>query len=133
MENPDLDQLQDYLLSIAQDMLSKNGRFIPFGAVMEKDGNIVTVLSAPGVGSSFINGLIAGLKNRAASGHIKACGICFDSKVLLDGGESIMAICAQLEHADMEFRDVYLPHEKSWFGKLKYGELFSRPGERKVF
>jgi hypothetical protein len=43
------------------------------------------------------------------------------------------AICAQLEHANGEAVDVYLPYKKHWLGRFTYGEIFASARDARVF
>ena len=81
-----------------------------------------------------IDFLTAAFREQAASGAIRASGVCIDVRTIPPGQtEKTDAILARLEHKDGEAIDVYLPYRKPLFGKVKYGELFATPGAAQVF
>jgi hypothetical protein len=139
MAHPDLDALLDQLFPFAQQMLDKNGEFYPFGAAVTGAGEIK--LAAGDMGSehpdsqSVIDTLLAGFKQQAAAGEVRAVGICLDVRVLPPGSsDKSDAICARLEHENGETVQVYMPYRKARLTKkVTYEQLFATAGERVVF
>jgi len=85
MAHADLDLLFDHLIQFAQKMLQENGEFLPFGAVVETDAQVRYVAAMddkeyPGA-HPLLDVLTAEFRSMAASGAIRASGICFDSLV----------------------------------------------------
>jgi hypothetical protein len=78
--------------------------------------------------------LLEAYAGQAASGQIRAAGVCMDVTVVPpDGGEPVDAMCAQLEHAEGEAVDVFLPYHLDPDGGLEYDDLFAGPGDPRVF
>jgi len=136
--HPDLDTLLNPLLSFAQQMLAKQETFLPFGASMRSDGEIAMAAGYIGEGRSepveIIDLLVQGFWAEASADAIRAAGICIDMRVVPPGGtEKTDAICAQLEHAEGDCIDVYLPYKKGWLGRLKFGQIFAVSRDSRVF
>jgi hypothetical protein len=138
MAHPDLDTLLNPLLSFAQQMLAKQGTFLPFGVSMRSDGEIA--MAAGYIGDSrpepvaIIDLLVQGFQQEAATGAIRAAGICIDMRIVPPGGtDKTDAICAQLEHAEGNCVDVYLPYKKRWLGRFKFGQIFAVSRDQRVF
>jgi len=138
MAHPDLDTLLNPLLSFAQQMLAKQGTFFPFGASMRSDGKIAMAAGYTGASRlepvAIIDLLLQGFQSEAATGAIRAAGICIDMRVVPPGGtEKTDAICAQLEHVEGDCVDVYLPYKKGWLGHFKFGQTFAVSRDARVF
>jgi hypothetical protein len=136
-ERDDLDALLNSLLPFAQDMLRKHGEFLPFGAVMTTDGAIGLVAGDAGEehppSQEVIDLLADGMRARAEAGEITAAGICFDVRLRTPDGKATDAIQVSLEHRAGDAASVLMPYSKGRFTGLKFGELSSAPGERRVF
>ena len=129
MPHPDLEALFDMLIPFAQQMLSQHGEFFPFGSTMTSSGEIIANAADPGEEEpepqKVIELLTKGFQQKAASGEIRAAGICSDIWVVPpDATEKTSAICLSLEHQSGESVDVCVPYKKGLFGRMKYGELF---------
>ncbi len=128
--------LLDKLLPAAQHLLEKNGRFIPIGAVMNMDSEII--LTATGKEDypdpqSIIDALTTAHKRMAGSGEIKISGIAFDGRVTPPGEDKSDAIIISLEHKDNYSVTVFLPYKKGLFKRIKYGEMFAGTGANNIF
>jgi hypothetical protein len=83
---------------------------------------------------ALIDILVAAFRQQAAAGAIRAAGVCLDVRVTLPNtSEKSDAICAQLEHAEGQCVDVYLPYKKGWLGRFTFGEVFATAGESRIF
>jgi hypothetical protein len=136
--HPDLDTLLNPLLSFAQEMLAKRGTFLPFGMSIKADGGFGMAAGYTGEESpepgAIIDLLVQGFQMHAATGGIRAAGICVDMRVFPPGKtEKTEAICAQLEHAEGECVDIYLPYRKGRFGRFKFGQLFAGSRDSRIF
>ena len=57
---------------------------------------------------------------QAASGEIRAAGICCGVRTILPGqGEKTDAMCIGLEHQSGQSVSVFLPYKKGWFGRIQ--------------
>jgi hypothetical protein len=138
MAHPDLDELLNALLPFAQQMLSAHGEFFPFGAAMNADGQIA--LHSAGTGSEqpasteVIDMLIAVFRQQAANKEVRACGICYDVRVIPPGHtDKTDAICVALEHESGESIGVILPYSKGFWKRMKYGTLYATAMDRQMF
>lgn len=138
MAHPDLDALLNPLLTFAQEQLSKRGAFFPFGASIQSDGQIAMAAGHTGDerpdAVAIIELLVKGFREQAATRTIRAAGLCIDMRVVPPGAsEKTDAICAQLEHAEGQCVDVYLPYRKGLLGRYKFGEVFASPRDGRIF
>jgi len=136
--HPDLDALLSPLLSFAQQMLSKQGGFFPFGATVTADGQLAMAAGHTGEEQpepvAVIELLVAGFRKHAATGSIRAAGVCLDARVVPPGAtEKTDAIWAQLEHVGGQCVDVYLPYQKTADGRFEFGKIFAGPRAPRVF
>ena len=138
MAQADLDAIRNLLIPFAQQMLATAGGFHPFGGSMRMDGQLVQ--DAAHTGSEYppseelIELLTGGFRHRAASGEIRAAGICFDIRVVPPGASKKSdAIFVQVEDFDGEAIRVFVPYKKGLLGKIKYGEMFALQGTPAFF
>jgi hypothetical protein len=136
-ERDDLEALLDPLLDFAKDMLRKSGEFFPFGAVMTTDGDVRLVGADSGSeqppSQELIDLLVQGMRSQAASGDIKAAGICFDGLVRGQDGTATDAVVVSLEHRAGDSVKTYLPYSKGRFTGLNFGDLSAGPGDHQIF
>jgi hypothetical protein len=130
MAHPDLDELLNVALEFAQKMLKEHGEFYPFGASMGADGKIA--MDAVSTGEEKpppqeLLGLLAeSYAKRANTGELRAAAICVDVRVPPPGSKAKTdAIQVGLGHANGEAVTVFLPYQKGWFGRVRYGNLFA--------
>lgn len=135
-EREELDALLDVVLPFAQDMLRKRGEFHPFGATMAASGqvNLAAAAAESANSQSLIDMLVAGMRQQAASGAIRASGICYDAR-LTDSrtGTVSDAIAVSLEHVAGDTVLVHMPYSKGRLSGWKFGDLTAGPGERRIF
>jgi hypothetical protein len=104
MAHPDLNELLNALLSMAEMLLTKQGEFLPIGAVMLSDGEFRHVGGKiegddhPG-SQPLIDLLTETFQKEAARGKLRAAGICYDVLTVQPGkNQKQDAICCGLEH-----------------------------------
>jgi hypothetical protein len=131
MAHPDLNELLNSLLPMAEMLLSKQGEFYPIGAIMTSDGEIRHV-GAKIEGEehppsqSLIDLLTGTFRKEAAKGKLRAAGICFDVLTTPPGKHQKQdAICCGLEHWLGEAVDVFKPYARAEDGNFKYEEVFA--------
>jgi hypothetical protein len=137
MARSDLDAMFAFLAEFAQMMLAQQGEFYPFGAGMTHEGDMTSLGADTGTRrpkSNEVIGLLhSALAEQAASGRIKASGICMDVRVVPPGAEiQTDAICVELQHWDGEAIDVFVPYTITPSGVV-YGQVFATPGEQTIF
>jgi len=131
MAHPDLNELLNALLSMAQMLLTKQGEFLPIGAIMLSDGEIrhvgARIEGEDHAGSQpLIDLLIENFHKEAAKGKLRAAGICYDVLTVPPGKHQKQdAICCSLEHCLGEAVDVFTPYVKMEDGKFQYDEIFA--------
>ncbi len=116
---------------MAQMLLTKQGEFLPIGAVMLSGGEIRHVGAKiegndyPG-SQPLIDLLLENLQKEAAKGKLRGAGICYDVLTVPPGKHQKQdAICCGLEHCLGEAVDVFMPYAKRGDGSFQYGETFA--------
>jgi len=133
----EIQELLNYLLPFAERMLEEHGEFYPYAAAMAADGEVSAVAAGtedehPDVGDVLVE-LHALLREQAAEGSIRASGIAADVTLTdPDSGDTTDAVQVELDHAQGDALDVYVPYERAGEG-VKFGELVSAQGREPVF
>ena len=128
----DLDGLLSATLPLAQQMLSKNGEFYPFGATVSADGQTRLLAGDPGQGeqpasADVISLLVGGLRQHRDD--LRAVAICFD--VRLPDSD---AVRVELEHRDGHAIAVFLPYKKKRLGRgVDYHDLRGATANKQVW
>jgi hypothetical protein len=132
MSHPDLNQLLDSLLPLAERMLAEHGEFPPFGRTMNQAGEVVALGGYDGKehpsSQNVIEIMSQTLRQRARSGQLRAVGICYDGRTTPPGRtEKCDAVCASVEHQSGEAVNLILPYERTSKGEVQFGQKFSTP------
>jgi len=132
----EIEQLLNYLLPFAEQMLSGDGEFYPYAATMDAGGEVQAVSMAgdeqPDVGELLL-ALHAELREQASRGAIRASGIAADVTLTdPDSGDTTDAVQLELDHADIEAVDVYVPYTTGDEG-IEFGELVAAAGQAPIF
>jgi hypothetical protein len=133
----EIQELLNFLLPFAERMLSQHGEFYPYAAALDSDGAVSAVGidmhdDSPDVGELLI-ALHQGLRERAAEGAIRASGIAADVTLTdPDSGETTDAVQVELDHADADAVDIFVPYETKAEG-IEFGELVAAEGREPVF
>jgi hypothetical protein len=137
MAHPHLDDLLDYSLKFAQQLLKKYGEFYPFAAYVGLDGKVTPVgIQADNEhpkSQEMIDQYTALLKHLASTGEANAVALCYDSRVSLDGGPKKDAISVALEDSSGDCMACYLPYKKKTFGGYQYDPVSGLQAERRFF
>ena len=138
MPHPDLEELLNFLIPFAQEMLAKNGEFYPFGAAIDAQGEVAAQAADTGEeqpdSNDVIAMLVAGMREEAKRGEIRAAGICYDARVVPPGKtEKTDAIACRLEHSSGEAFVTFVPYRKGFMGRYKYDDLFASEGDQAIF
>ena len=132
----EIQELLNYLLPFAEEQLSRDGEFHPYAAMVAADGELRSVTAATGEQPEVADLLVAlhdELRAQAADGSIRASGIAADVTLTdPDSGETTDAVQIELDHADGDAVDVYVPYETAADG-VKFGEPVSAGGRAPVF
>jgi len=133
----EIQELLNFLLPYAEQMLNQHGEFYPYAAAVGSDGELNTVGTdldddSPDVGELLL-ALHQGLRERAADGAIRASGIAADVTLTdPDSGETTDAVQVELDHAEADPVDIFVPYETEAEG-IKFGELVAAEGREPVF
>ena len=133
----EIQELLNFLLPQAERMLGEQGEFYPYAAAVESDGSIEPVAppvatADPDVGEILV-ALHNDLREQAADGAIRASGIAADVTLTdPDSGETTDAVQLELDHADADAVDIYVPYVSSGEG-VTFGELVAAAGREPVF
>ena len=132
----EIEQLLNFLLPVAEEELSREGEFYPCAAMVAADGELKSVTAPAGEDPEVGELLVAlheELRAQAASGSIRASGIAADVTLTdPDSGETTDAVQLELDHADGDPVDIYVPYETSG-SEVKFGELVSAAGREPIF
>jgi hypothetical protein len=133
----EIQELLNFLLPHAEQQLSEHGEFYPYAVALDRTGTIEAVAPAietddPDVGDVLL-ALHEGLREQAAEGSIRASGIAADVTLTdPDSGETTDAVQVELDHAESDPVDVYVPYETAG-DSIKFGELVAAEGREPVF
>ncbi len=129
-----LDDLLNHLENFAQISLKKRGEFVPFGAYIDSEKNIVNVATELIDVNESIDYLITEYRKKAKEQKILGTGICMDTKVKLpEKKEKQDALAFLIENIHGESLEAFIPYNKKLFGKYKFGQLYTNKVEAKVF
>ena len=134
----DFGALISAVLPPAQAMLQDLGGFVPFGAMITKQGEPQMAGGAGDASQWTTEEIIAmyqdGFRDAVKLGFYRAVAICLDVRVTVPGKlEKTDALQIMLEHENGEALGVFLPYEKDFDDEIKYGQMFATPIEAKVF
>ena len=133
----EIQELLRVLLPHAERLLNEQGEFYPYAMALEADGTIEPVppdiqTADPDVGDVLV-ALHEGLRSQAAEGSIRASGIAADVTLTdPESGETMDAVQLELDHADADPVDIYVPYETAGDG-VKFGERVAAEGREPVF
>lgn len=120
-------------------LLTKQGEFLPVGAIMLSNGEIRHVGGKiegndyPGA-QPLIDLLTDTFRNEAAKGRLRAVAICYDVLTIPPGKDRKQdAICCGLEHCLGESVNVFTPYIRTEDGGFRYGEVFCAKKEAQFF
>jgi len=131
MAHPDLNELLNALLPMAEMLLKKQGEFYPIGAIMLSDGEIRHVGAKiedddHPPSQLLIDLLTETFQKEATKGNLRAAGISYDALTVPPGKHQKQdAICCSLEHCLGEVVDVFKPYVKTEEGTLQFGDIFA--------
>jgi hypothetical protein len=133
----EIQELLNFLLPHAERMLTEHGEFYPYAVALDSEGEMSAVpadigTDDPDVGDVLV-ALHEGLREQAAEGSIRASAIAADVTLTdPDSGETTDAVQVELDHAEGDPVDIYVPYESQDDG-IKFGELVAAEGREPVF
>jgi hypothetical protein len=137
----DCEIVMNFGLPLAEEMLKRHGEFLPFGAAMRPNGEIICLgaydgRAYPSLAGSFTD-LIRSLKEAFAAGAQRleylATALFYEVTVTAAAGsEGLNAVAVSLNHRDGYSVIVVLPFSIE-DGKLVYADPRAQPGEGDIF
>ena len=137
----DCESVMNFGLPLAEEMLKRHGEFLPFGAAMRPNGEIICLgaydgRAYPSLAGSFTE-LIRSLKEAFVDGARRqeylATALFYEVTVTAAGsGEQLNAVAVSLNHRDAYSVIVLLPFSID-DGKLVYADPRAQPGEADIF
>ena len=133
----DCNRLLNAALPFAEQMLREHGEFLPFGAQMLPDGEIVSVAVDDGEDHSrsqnLIDAIQAAFKAGAADGEFVATALVYDVRVVPPGAsEKTDAIALNLDHRANYSVTVFFPYALN-DGEPEIGDAFASGGDYSIF
>jgi hypothetical protein len=133
----EIQEILNFMLPYAEQMLSEHGEFYPYAAALDAEGQLNALGADVNDDSADVGEVLLalheGLRERAAEGAIRASGIAADVTLTdPDSGETTDAVQVELDHADADPVDIFVPYETQPEG-IKFGELVAAEGREPVF
>lgn len=127
----DIEAVANPLFDFSEQCLRERGNFLPHGAVLSTDGEIVLVAAAPDTGKDFTNStevlpvLHDGLRAQANEKDLVAVGVAENVTITREGQPQTQAIKVLFEHKRGLVVALYLPFKKQFLRGYSFGEIFS--------
>lgn len=131
----EMDRLLDLLVQVSMDFLSRRDAFMPHAAILDADGELRFGMAEAGDEAheaEHLELLRASLREEAAAGAIRACGLAVDVTVTDDDDIELDAIRIELDHLDEQPIIVIVPYEKGDSG-YTMGEITAYLSDEPVF
>ncbi len=130
--NKETQKIIDHSFEYAKELLEDTGEFYPFGAYLDKRGQVhplefeLDKKNMPTNGQ-VIEGLTIYCREEMGKGNIKAYGITFDAGVQMKEGEdSVDTVAIDITLSNGEPEPVYyFPYHVEKMGKVVFGEAFA--------
>lgn len=134
MQNEDLERIADSLTHMVREL---GADFLTTGAALGADGDISIMTGADGEihpnSQEGISLVVHALREEAATGAVKACGICLDVTATLPGTTQPTDAIRILVENPSEAFDVFLPYTILPDGGREYAEPMEFPRTQRVF
>jgi hypothetical protein len=126
--------VSDALLRFGRDMVTRHGQFYPFGAVLERDGEVTIVSGDLGHAwadsAELVELLYESLAARVGADGLRAAGVCTNERPRR-GAPSIRAV---VEHREARPVALVLPYRRRRLtGATQFGEFTAGPAEPRLF
>jgi hypothetical protein len=131
------DEILDVVLSAAESLIAKQGEFFPFGATMDRSGEIAMAGGYLGIEDSPAAEVIALLKEGfhagALTGEYRVTAIAYAVTFQLPAATSKSdAVAVNIDHEEGNSVIVCFPYTVS-AGAVKLGEAFAQEGTYEIF
>ncbi|NIV40810.1 MAG: hypothetical protein GWN11_04140 [Candidatus Dadabacteria bacterium] len=134
----EVEELMNTYLPFAKQMREKDGEFIPYGAAITQDNQIIAISDydendMPPVSEDRIELLRDVCRKTAADGRFKASAIFYDVIVIPPGSfEKTDAIAVELDHEESYSVIVFFPY-KIVNSIVEFGDIYAEPGNNDIF
>lgn len=140
LAHPDFQLLLDWLIKMSKELLTKQGGFLPHGAIVTPEGKLGAVAAQtreeqPGA-QRALQTLEGGLRGMAAKGTCRAAGMAIDTRLKGAPREEYVgkdAIWVILDEKGGLSQSVIIPYVKSWLSGFTYAEAFTKPERPRIF
>lgn len=134
----DYQAMLDHCLEVADKMLSEEGYFVPFGALILQSGQFTSVSVDVGEDRAeveeFIEILADTFRTRADKGDLRACCICIDgTQTDENSGTTTDALICDAEHRNWEPMRLARPYWKADDGQMIWGNVIATELAARVF
>lgn len=124
-------------LPLAKQMLEDEGGFVPYGAVLTSDGDVVAVgvdIREPGLNAfDVVEILEDNMIDMAKTGAYRAAAMFYAVKVTLPGTEDLTdAVAVTLAHQSGPALMVFHPFNRVGSG-INYGSMFACENDNRLF
>jgi hypothetical protein len=122
----ELDEMLEFLLKRAQQMLKEHEEFAPFGNVMSGDGQISATAGYDGSETlepqELMDRIVAGMRRQAKEGQIRAAGLCFDVRIKGSDPKPSTTIAVALEFEAGDSVLFFQPYTRARLWGLRFSE-----------
>lgn len=132
----DCEKLLGLAITFAEQMLTENGEFYPFGAAMAPDGELSAVSAYDGQehprAEEVIEFLKEALQDGARGGRYIATALAYDARISLPSGGASDAVTVLLDHRDDLSLIVQFPYRRE-DGAVSFDPPISQNGGSDIF
>lgn len=133
---PDLDRITSPLFEFAEEQVRKRGAFLPFGAYLKPNGEIVLAAASNGENLTSFNEILPilhdGLRATVEQGDVSAIAVCEWVKITPEGGKQTDAMKVLVEHEGGLTIAFYVPCHKRLFSGWIFEGMFARSVDPEV-
>ena len=133
---PDLEQVSGPLLEFAQQQVRKRGAFLPFGATLNRSGEVALQAGSSGEevesAGDVLPILHAGLRATAARGDVAAVAVCEWVKITPEGSGQTDAVKVLVEHERGLTIAFHVPCRRRMLGGWQFGDVLAKAVEPEV-
>ena len=134
----DIFKLKDNIIYQAENYLREFGEFFPFGACIEKSGELKPISVYFGderpKSMEVLNNLEAALKDGIANNKYIAVAIGIDIITTLPNTQNkVDAIEIRIDHKDHDPINYYLPYKKQQSGDIIFYDAFEQKGTLNIY
>lgn len=133
---PDIEALAGELFDLSQLFLQKTGNFLPHGAALTAEGEIIlvgaTTESDYTDSTEVLPILHEGLRKQVTNGSVRAVGVAENVLITPSGGKTTKAIKVLFEHERGLTTALYLPFDTTLVDDYTFGNIFSVSAQPEV-